>query len=141
MVFKIVGLLKVQMLHLSLFQLHHDKGEKQRPTEVESLPADTQLVQFSSSFINRPYYSETYSLTHTGLKQQVILVGILLVWQDTDQEQLGGGRRFSYRSQATIKGSQGRNPKAGTEAEVTEEDCLLACSPAFIQPAVLCNPA
>jgi hypothetical protein len=42
-----------------------------------------------------------------------------------------------YRIQAIRKGNQGRNLKAGTEAEATEKHCLLPCSPLPTQPGFL----
>lgn len=39
------------------------------------------------------------------------------------------------RSQSIIEGSQGGNLEAGTEMEVMQEHCLLACSPQLAQPS------
>lgn len=46
-----------------------------------------------------------------------------------------GTERFisAYSLQSIVKGSQGRNLKAGTEVEAIEERCLLACFSWFVQ--------
>lgn len=49
----------------------------------------------------------------------------------------------SVQSQSILEESQGRNsnrnPEARSEAEATEKQCLLACSPWLVRPALLYN--
>lgn len=49
-------------------------------------------------------------------------------------------RSYNLSSREVGDGTHGRNPKAGTETQATEEHCLLACSQWFSQHAFLYSP-
>lgn len=53
-----------------------------------------------------------------------------------------GGRNdlFGLDLHNTKAGIQGKNLETGTEAQATEERCLLSCSPQLVQSAFLNNP-
>lgn len=53
-----------------------------------------------------------------------------------------GGRNdlFGLDLHNAKAGIQGKNPGTGTEAQATEERCLLSCSPQLVQSAFLNNP-
>lgn len=88
-----------------------------------------------SDILPRLYWiiGEKLSLISRHLFYVSILVCFLLLWLNTDRNRLGKGRFICPSLREAGAGDKGRNLQEGTEAELIESCCLLACFLWFAQ--------